>query len=659
MSSKWTKPDLFDGEDISLSKEELEKIEKRRRIKIQVYLGAFFTKLMEILKFRFWEVEFKKNEQETLIFEPTGFFLERKIEKNGEILRTKNEIYMFEFFDCYRIIEYDDYENNEFICHIQIDEKRPLLNLRKSKQELRKFLDENCFVGKTYTLARLFPKIFERYLAVRRPESIKISKVIGFTREYGWALPPSFIPEESSEIQSKIYKKMFEIMRMRTTETVKNKFKMLYNAISVEYKDICFAWAFSAPFFYALKPISYIVPYLIFISSEHNTGKTQMANLLTGFIYNGMEMLSSSNMKSDSRFADYFTVGTFPIAIDEIQDFQAEHIDKLKAAATSEIFNTKKRVDQKIRTDKPYQCASIFTCNSLPQSFSDPTFLSRCILIRFDKKFSDREQKEYQNAKSKIRPGEIFNYFYHKTRDLKYADIEKIFYDAENLNGLKGRDATIFRLLNIGRVLIKKVFDIELNISENFQDILDERVAYSWDNQIFESFISYISLQYGKISDCDSHGRYSCLKAEFLYKLKTTGIECIIQAINRAEMKNIFLRDRDISHDDLKRILRDRGFKVSKSDTHRWDVGRRRGIRVFIPFNVFNDVYDEIRDSNEEDGIKKKVFDIIKKHGPIRVRKINELLQGEDINKILTALKILYEKDGIIYQPKKDVYEAL
>jgi len=568
----------FDGESLETgdksnnSMEELKLIRTKHKLILTLYnlLLPKITAKREI------------NDDKTLIMNPKGIYIEEDVIKLDADMVKKTEIYAYELFDCYRIIEHENFENNEFLCIIRINKKSPLLTVKKNKKDLKRFLDENCFVAKSVNVTKLFYIIFDEYLNIRTPERVKVSKVLGFTKENGWTLPPMFELEESSEIQTQIIKNIKEVIQLPLGD-VKEKFKLLHESIFVKYKDVCFAYAFIAPFFHALKSATNLVPFLIFLSAENDTAKTQMAKILTTFIYNHQTLLTSANCQSISRFGDYFTATTFPLAIDEVNMLKDTHIDILKSISTAEVYNTKKRADQSIKTHKPYQCSAILTCNSLPEIFSDPALLSRTLIIKFDEKPTNFQRECYYNTKKLFRPGEIFAFFYKRTRALTYEHLLKIYENTATLSELDQitdpRAKTIYRLLYMGKILCKRVFDIELDISAAI-NIIEEKQAYSQREDILQAFNSYILLQYQKHFEGK---RDFSVKAQFLFRPNRTKADVIITSLNRKEMAKAWQLS-NISHDMLKNVLKEH-YKIHDSKTHKFEKRTVRGLRVEVPLS--------------------------------------------------------------------------
>jgi len=654
--------DEFDGEDLSID-DELEAREKRLVFRVQFHLQTFWRNIYNILT---WNVVASRhiNDEKIIKFSRKKILLEKtRIDSKGNPIIDEHDIYCFEIFDCFKIIEHENFENNEYLCSIQVNEKSDMLQIKKNKRDLKQFFDESSFVAKSANLTKLFFIIFDEYLNVRRPERVKVSKVLGFTKENGWTLPPKFELEESSEIQTEIIKRIKEAL-WQPPRDVKKKFQDFYTAIFVEHKDICFAYTFCAPFFYALKDKSNLVPFLIFLSAENDTAKTQMAGILTTFIFNHQPLLTSANCQSLSRFGDYFTATTFPLAIDEVNALKDTHLDILKSISTAEVYNTKKRADQSIKTHKPYQCPAILTCNSLPEIFSDPALLSRTLIVKFDQKPTKLQREDYHNTKKELKPGEIFAFFYHQTRELTYDDMLKMYEETDTLPELEllndPRSKTIYRLLSIGKILCKRVFDIDLDISK-IGSLLDEKRSYSQTEDILQAFNSYITLQYQKHYE---NQRDFSVKAQFFFRPNKTKSDVVITALNRREMAKLWHLD-NISHDMLKSVLKD-DYKVHESDVHKFEKKTIRGLRVQVPLSFFNDTLGadaqpETQQPLELEDLTTQLHQFFEANpmGEFPLTELEAKFARYKPTQVRKAVKYLYERRGAIYEPEEKVYKKL
>ena len=127
-------------------------------------------------------------------------------------------------------------------------------------------------------------------------------------------------------------------------------FQRLFDATTIQYKDILFGFTIVMPFTYALKKYIGLQPFLALGSgSGGGKGKTSFAKAITTkFCCNlgDKDVLSVDNVESLSRLIDYMSASTFPIVIDDCATLRPDIVKILKLHSTASTNAERKNMTQ-------------------------------------------------------------------------------------------------------------------------------------------------------------------------------------------------------------------------------------------------------------------------------------------------------------------------
>lgn len=286
----------------------------------------------------------------------------------------------------------------------------------------------------------------------------------GFTLNR-WQIPPDFEFESKSGIKQLCIKNIQKAMQQQVNQKTAWKYaRELYNATSVEDKDILFAWMMIAPFFDALLDETDLRPCLI-LEGDNSTGKTQIAKLITKKIWgNFEEVIAPNNLQSDSRTDDYLCTSTFGVVFDDVDNLDSKILGILKSYTTSRVRNQKKNLDHGLELDDEMIAWIILTCNELPSALNDPHFLSRVFLLPINTQPTEQQKKHFKSVNNKIPDGYLGKFFVETTKNWKVEDVLKIYNQQEPQSVFNLRQNTIYRLILTGAELFEHVFGFQLQI---------------------------------------------------------------------------------------------------------------------------------------------------------------------------------------------------
>lgn len=318
------------------------------------------------------------------------------------------------------------------------------------------------------------PLIYQYMKKSDIPERI-LREVCGWTEEDGWVFPPEYYIAFNDGIQRKFkanIKKMY--LTEIDKELIRKRFRNLYNVIRVSHRDYIFAYAVVAPFFYALLPRTKLSPFLAMHSPGGDTGKSSMLELVTEIFWNTMK-ITKNNYESISRARDYFSNSSLPTGIDDVDDIEnntksGDFSATMKSITTGRSRAQVKNRDQSLKMDKPFCSSPIFTFNRAPEFFNEPAVPTRGLILSMNKKLEYKDKKLWNKYLHQIKKGEIGKLIIQETRDLTYDDLVELYEKQPNLKNVDKelgiRVHTIYKLLHLGKELFKRIFGIDLDLTE-------------------------------------------------------------------------------------------------------------------------------------------------------------------------------------------------
>ena len=315
---------------------------------------------------------------------------------------------------------------------------------------------------------QIFGPLIKHYQHAGHIPVMDYTPVWGFTED-GWRMPDNYYIK-FTPVQEPIRRNAYRMMQIKPLESeAKYLMRELYDAVTVDYKDILFAHAMIMPFLYALRPYTNIMPWLGLGSHKFNTGKSPAAILATTKIWNNLHRscVSRDEADAESRLGDWLTASTFGVAIDDCGDLKEKVANTLKSYTTGETGFTRKHTDQTAKINRSFTSPFMLTYNKNPVLFDDTAFLARGIHVQLDTVPTDKQVKKFEGIWQQIRKGYFGRYIYEKLRDLTLDELRERYEDQpEWKNAPFPRSNNIYRLERLGADLFQELFGIHLDLGE-------------------------------------------------------------------------------------------------------------------------------------------------------------------------------------------------
>lgn len=455
---------------------------------------------------------------------------------------------------------------------------------------------QSLIVGNRKTL---WGPLVREYTEGQQIPKFETSLVVGFTKD-GWKLPDQAHIIMNTGIQSRIRDHLKTMMMLVIDPPkVKQSFVDLYQATTLQNKDIIFAYALVAPFLYALRPYTRLMPVLALGSVEGGTGKTMMAVALTTRIWSNLEQeaLNKDNLTSVSRAFEYFSSSTFPIPLDDVGDMKDDIKPDLKAYLTQDNFWERKKKDQSLAISKPLCSPLILTFNSLPSLFDDLPMLERTIYIPVTQKPTNAQNEHFITVFHSIPRGTIGKYIYSITSDWTLATLQE-FYDSQpDLSGSTDSRMNIsYRLLKLGAYFAKQWFNLDLDLQE-LPRILTETRLLGNDDLLA---LIQIQIEIGNKIDTDLtfvNKQYPWIHAPIISH-PYNGKEGILYGVGNLQELKRYLNQSKISLPLLTNLLQNKWGKdiVYGTITHKNTDAKR----IFIPNSAYMNELEVTRVESEK-----------------------------------------------------------
>jgi len=319
---------------------------------------------------------------------------------------------------------------------------------------------------------QIFGPLVQAYIKGEHIPIYETDIVLGFTKS-GWRMPDKCrIDAMPNSIKAKIIQQMeytFKSTPYSKEQVCKWVFDT-YMCMTLNNKDIIFAYACIQPFLYCLRDYTKLLFLIALGSPEGETGKsTGLASLLTKWWNNckGKEVLTKDNMDTKSRALEYLSTSTFALIIDDAGKLDDSIQSEIKNYTTMEANYERKDKDGGLKSDSPLSNPVAFTWNSKTKMFDLIEILTRSLFINITTKPTISESTIFTAVQNTIPSGAVGQYIYNITIDLKGADLYEMFKDMkDDSNIVQSRHQIIYKYLQMGKRFAKEWFNLDLDISE-------------------------------------------------------------------------------------------------------------------------------------------------------------------------------------------------
>ena len=392
----------------------------------------------------------------TIVLSNRGVFFQ-KLVKGFLIVENIYSYKNFEITGRYTLNDENE-EVNEFFTFI-------LNNITynmKTFVEMKQILKEQAYHNRTGS--SYITVVLRRY-ADQFPAQ-KIREACGFLEE-GWVLPPEQF-NTRDHLANKDIKRIHEMLELEPDETKARIYlKQLYNMITIDHKDIFFAYFLSAPFYHALKKNFKIMPVMV-ISGEKGTGKSIISEVSTEKAYN-LEYSSDDLISTPSRFMSYFSATTFPKAVDELEVNKDDKIrGTIKSHAVMNVPFIRKNSRQETIINTVLHSPIIMNFNYKLPFLRERAMKDRILDIELKNKAIG--YNGWERDYNKIENGVIGRWLIEATKSWNLKKILDIIYDENNTivdySITDSRQRGILALLMFGAYISEKIFGLILDTTE-------------------------------------------------------------------------------------------------------------------------------------------------------------------------------------------------
>lgn len=371
-------------------------------------------------------------------------------------------------------------------------------------EDVKRIMCNKAMIG-IASKANILNKIINDYITVCNVPKIESSPVCGFTGG-GWVMPHTHEIEFSRGIQDEIAQNLLYVATMPPCPYLASLYPEdpylakqclidLYEATTVKYKGIVFAYAFVAPFMYALQPITKLTFNLALYSPDGGTGKSALAESVSTRWWDNMsmELLTASNFNSTSRAEDYLSSSTFIAPIDECDKMEEKILATIKSYTTGRAKVQKKKQDQSLATNKYLSNPQIHTFNIFPSIYDDPRLRERSLVVPVNDVTTEEQAALYNEVLGRIPRGIIGHDIYTKTQDWTFAYLRELYKSVPHSEDhLTNRGEAIYRLICLGALIAKELYGLELDVSATPELIHD--TVQSGNDDIFSQIITQINV---------------------------------------------------------------------------------------------------------------------------------------------------------------------
>lgn len=249
-------------------------------------------------------------------------------------------------------------------------------------------------------------------------------------------------------------------------------FKGLYDASTIDHKDIITAWGLVAPFMNDIAK-STDLAVILSLGGQPATAKSKKLEELTMKWWGWPSYrINCANIGTPSRFDDLLTYGSTPTLVDEVDKFPEVHVGKLKQITTGRGKNIKKGKGaggQGITARGIYCSTPCFTYNYQNPLYDDSALLERVLDIQIKTKNTIEGGKKYMAVYDATPNALIGRYIIEATKDFTHKTIMDLYNNAPDYPVKEGEKADdrinkVFKTIYVGAVLVKRLFDITLSL---------------------------------------------------------------------------------------------------------------------------------------------------------------------------------------------------
>lgn len=402
-------------------------------------------------------------------FCPNGIKLLKYKSRNGDVSCQMIDIYSWSFFKVTHFF-YEKNNNKGVIKKYSfILNEIPFFD--KSWNEMIHIIQD--YALDTPSKKNLLINLLQQYLNDPKQDikELKVADVIGFVPpnkvlpKGGWQLPDEFYFVSGNEFREDIEENIRRLCEFKIPKDydVKKIFQEMYHVTTINHKDYIIAYGLIAPFLFALRSHTKLLP-LLALGGPGGKGKTTMLEYMTVQWWGNLEeIIGSALMDSKPRVQGTFTGSTIPICVDDCEDLRPFVTGIFKRYTTTSERVRKLNPDQSKKMDCEYCSPAMMNFNALPIMFDDPQFRQRIIMLNI---YSVKESEKWVEINNKIKKGAIGKYILNQTRDMTYEDLVSLYKQMPNMGVKTNRAKAIVRLMNLGAHLAKELFDLTLDLSE-------------------------------------------------------------------------------------------------------------------------------------------------------------------------------------------------
>jgi hypothetical protein len=412
----------------------------------------------------FWRYEVPASAKKAVYrIQPDGIYLIKIVDDH--IVETP--IWQWKNFEITEVLEIHRGNEIEYTyAGIYNDHEFSDLTIEKIKNMMA---PESLFYSKD---KQIFGPLVKKYVDGEHIPVFEVEKLIGFTKN-GWRMPDKY---RVDTIKNSNHAKIIQTMRESLSQPCPSKDVVckwihdLHLNMTLDDKDILFAYACIQPFMYCLKQYLSFMPLIGLGSTEGETGKsTGMAALTTKWWNNckGKEVLTKDNMDSKARALEYMSTSTFMLIIDDAGKLDDAIQSEIKSYTTMESNFERKNKDGGLATDKPLSDPLGFTWNNKPNLFNLIEVLTRCLFVLITHKPTPQEAAIFTALINIIPNGAIGLYIYRTTEKLQGDELYQKYMDCKDSSEIiQTRHQILWKYLQLGQQFAKEWFDLDLDISE-------------------------------------------------------------------------------------------------------------------------------------------------------------------------------------------------
>jgi len=296
----------------------------------------------------------------------------------------------------------------------------------------------------------LILKFMDMYIQNENIEEFQIADTLGFVKK--WQMPDNCNFVAGNDFRREVEKRLLRLCKIANAKDfdwkrAKEWFRSLYFLTGIEHKDYIFAYHCIAPFLFALREKTKLIPFLA-LGGEGNTGKTAIEEFGTIKMWGQVEeMIGSDIMDKLPRVQGMFTASTFPLSIDDCSDLKPFLISLFKRYTTTPVRVKKLKPDLSLKMDAEYCTPVEMTYNDPPVLYDDPQYRQRTLVLHVG--MGESNNSEWVDCYNEILPQHIGAYIYKITKNMTYDELVDIYEKQDDL-GISGRGGFIAKLLNTG-----------------------------------------------------------------------------------------------------------------------------------------------------------------------------------------------------------------